>query len=261
MPNTGNRADEQARDRFGKFRKEGDSKGLAVLPPDDDMQHAVGCDNTGNMSDTVIVHTEIGGEPQGENHEEENDQNQLADPAGQDPAEETAYLRSQLEETNPDRDNPEYDDLRTRLAKLEAMQAGQTSRTVGFREVFHDVSEPDGGGTWNPITGRSPIFGFCHSPYPERSQVVEFSGDADEAYDEIMVYATRNADLLKQEGKYLGMWTDPDAGKTYLDVSEVEMDAASVRDKCLNNDQIAFYDLQMGSSVTVNPDAKSGQEG
>lgn len=253
MPNTGNRADEQARDRFGKFRKEGVSKGLAVLPPDDDSQHADGCDNTGNVSDTVNVHTET----QGEAHEEDTSQNELTT----NPAEETAYLREQLDETNPDRDNPEYDSLRTRLAELEAAQAGQTTRTVAFRDIFHDVSAPDGGGTWNPITGKSPIFGFCHSPYPERSQVVEFSGDTDEAYNEIMAYAEHNADLLNQDGKYLGMWTDPATGKTYLDVSEVEMDAASVRDKCMNNDQIAFYDLQTGSSVTVNPDAKSGQEG
>lgn len=140
-------------------------------------------------------------------------------------------------------------------------KAGNQTRTADFEEVFRDVSEPDGGGTWNPITKQSPIVGFCHSPYPERSKVISLSDDSTESYNSIMDYAQQNADLLNQDGHYLGMWTDPADGKTYLDVSQVGLDAAEVRNECLNNDQIAFYDLQMGESVTVNPDAKSGQEG
>lgn len=51
MPHTGNRADKQARDRFGKFRDEGNSKNLAALPPDDDPQHD-------NGPDTLIYQTD-----------------------------------------------------------------------------------------------------------------------------------------------------------------------------------------------------------
>lgn len=46
MPHTGNRADEQARDRFGKFLKENHSKNLAALPPDDETQQTEEADTT-----------------------------------------------------------------------------------------------------------------------------------------------------------------------------------------------------------------------
>jgi len=47
--------------------------------------------------------------------------------------------------------------------------------------------------------------------------------------------------------------------RLYVDVSVCDMDAHDVRDACAKHDQIAFWDIQLGEEVIVNPDARSGQ--
>lgn len=109
----------------------------------------------------------------------------------------------------------------------------------------------------NPYVKTSPQVGFCYSPYPERS--VEFSSVDDltlSTYDE---YCEKNKDLLSKENHYAGTWHDPATGKIYLDVSINTMDAKEARKQCEDNDQIAYFDLQDFTSVTVNQNATSGQ--
>lgn len=72
-------------------------------------------------------------------------------------------------------------------------------------------------------------------------------------------YCERNKDLLSKENHYVGTWNDPVTGKIYLDVSVNTMDAKEARKQCEDNDQIAYFDLQDFSSVTVNQNATSGQ--
>ena len=74
-----------------------------------------------------------------------------------------------------------------------------------------------------------------------------------------MEYLMDNRDLLSKDGNYLGLWRNPADDRLYVDVSVCHMDAHDVRDACAKHDQIAFWDIQLGEEVIVNPDARSGQ--
>lgn len=164
--------------------------------------------------------------------------------------------------SRPGTDGPEYDAQRTRLCHLfEGDSSAREQRSTC--DMFADIGEPDGGGTWNPRTGESPVIGFCWSPYPERSRVLDEPPDSARTFQDIADrFMEENRDIFDHDGNsFIGLWNDPATGKVYLDVSVVGRDAGVARDACRRHDQIAFYDLQVGASVTVNPNATSGQEG
>lgn len=159
-----------------------------------------------------------------------------------------------------DRFSEEYDDARTRLCQLAIEKAmGPLKRSAGIGEVFESVSEPDGGGTWDPRSGKSPTVGFCVSKFPDRSFVFDKVPSRDELFDALESFYDKNGDLLSHDQYYIGLWNDPKDGKVYLDVSERVYDAGQARAICKDNDQISFFDLQTFDSVTVDPNAKSGQ--
>lgn len=173
---------------------------------------------------------------------------------------EKRLLRDRL--SRPGTDGPEYDAQRTRLCHLfEGDSSAREQRSTC--DMFADIGEPDGGGTWNPRTGESPVIGFCWSPYPERSRVLDEPPDSARTFQDIADrFMEENRDIFDHDGNsFIGLWNDPATGKVYLDVSVVGRDAGVARDACRRHDQIAFYDLQVGASVTVNPNATSGQEG
>lgn len=72
-------------------------------------------------------------------------------------------------------------------------------------------------------------------------------------------YAKKNIDLMDKPDHYVGLWNDPATGIVYLDISVNTMSAEEAQKDCKGHDQIAFFDLQDYNSVTVNPNATSGQ--
>lgn len=152
-------------------------------------------------------------------------------------------------------DSESLDALRTARAKA----AADLRDRMGWssEDFLSTIKEPDGGGTWNPYTGDVPVTGFCFSVYPERSKV--FASPDQVSYESLVEFFEGNEDLLKQDKHYAGIWHDPNDGKIYLDVSVVDDDASTAREQCKLNDQIAFFDLQDYHSVTVDPNATSGQ--
>lgn len=176
------------------------------------------------------------------------------------PESERRLLRERL--SRPGTDGPEYDAQRTRLRRLFENDSPARERRSMW-DMFADIGEPDGGGTWNPRTGESPAIGFCWSPYPERSRVLDGPPDSAQALQDIADrFMEENRDIYDHDGNaFIGLWNDPATGKVYLDVSVVGRDAEAARDACRRHDQIAFYDLQVGASVTVDPNATSGQGG
>lgn len=129
--------------------------------------------------------------------------------------------------------DPMYDIVRTDRAQLNLNMKGSQVYVDTVDNVLSTTSEP------------------------ERS--VEFSSVDDltlSTYDE---YCEQNKDLLSKENHYVGTWHDPATGKIYLDVSINTMDAKEARKQCEDNDQIAYFDLQDFTSVTVNQNATSGQ--
>lgn len=155
--------------------------------------------------------------------------------------------------------DPRLDDVRTQLACVQAYINNATVVEVDTSTTVATVSEPDGGASFNPFTNRAPVSGFCYSPYPEHSKVIEFSDNAVDNIKMLTNYAAERKDLLMESGHYVGLWNDPATGKIYLDISVNTMDATEARKECENNDQIAFFDFQTFESVTVNSEATSGQ--
>lgn len=198
------------------------------------------------------------GTPQGEQFTQKpgvgvDDDLEPIDPYNQYSNEELKHILSQDASSSP-----QYDDMRTELCQR-ALQTQSLTQHVTVEELFATIHTPDGGATYNPLTGEAPQVGFCFSPYPERSQVVELPSDFNAIIDIMQRYYEQNADLFADSNRYVGFWNNPDDGKVYLDVSVVHYDASRVRDACLQHDQIGFFDLQTCQSVTVNKNATSGQ--
>lgn len=149
------------------------------------------------------------------------------------------------------------DKVRTECAKVNSLlNNNKTTTQVNYDNLFNDIKEPDGGATFNPYTNESPVCGFCYSPFPERSKVV----DADKlTKEDLDKYAEDNKDLLQKKNHYVGIWNDPTTNIVYLDISINSQDAEESREQCKQKDQIAYFDLQTFNSVTVDQNATSGQ--
>lgn len=129
------------------------------------------------------------------------------------------------------------------------------SHLEDFKKMVDRIKQPDGGFTYQPLSQEEPTEGYAISIHPDRS----FAADAsDLEYEDIESYILKNADLLSQESNYLGAWHDPASGKVFLDVSRVTNDPSEAHELALQYDQIAYFDLGKGASVTVNPEATSG---
>lgn len=125
----------------------------------------------------------------------------------------------------------------------------------GLANLFRRISDPDGGFTYQPLTHDEPKEGFVVSTHPERSYAAEAQKLR---FRDLVDYVTRNYDLLRSPDNYLGAWHDPASHKVYFDVSRVTRSRSEAEQLALGHDQIAYFDLGTGKSVTVNPNAKSG---
>lgn len=163
-------------------------------------------------------------------------------------------------DSSQDNMSADMDEVRNRLCAVSMERdAGAMNQKLDTNSMYDDVKNPDGGGTWNPIRGVKTVRGFCYSKYPERSEIIEI-GTREQFSDQISDFYDRNKDLISKPEHYIGLWHDPADDKVYLDVSERTFDAREARQACADNDQISYFDLQRFESVTVNQDAKSGQE-
>lgn len=157
--------------------------------------------------------------------------------------------------------NPKDEKTRTELAYLnqykQIIKGNSSLAETG--DILKTVNTPDGGATFNPINNSSPVAGFCYSPYPEASRTVKFTDNLADNKKKLMDYMKENKELLSKKNHYIGLWNDPATGIIYMDVSVHSMNAKTAREQCEQKDQIAYFDLQTGESVTVNQNATSGQ--
>lgn len=159
--------------------------------------------------------------------------------------------------STPEANSPEYDDMRTELYARQ--KARQQYHNISYTELYENLREPDGGGTFSPTRKVSPVVGFCVSPYPQYSETLTLPDSAEEFQTNILEYYQRHMQLLQEDNTYIGLWHDPETDIIYLNISTVTDNATQARDACLTHDQIAFFDLQTGASVTVDRNATSGQ--
>lgn len=150
--------------------------------------------------------------------------------------------------------DPKYDRVRTAYVD----KSIDKEVVVDIEKVLRDLEHPDAGATLNMDELRSPVRGFCYSPYPEVSKVIDTT-KTPSLYSEIAKYKLENEELLNKDNHYIGLWRSPHDGKLYLDVSIVSDSAEDCRVGCEENDQQAFFDLQVFSSVEVDANATSGQ--
>ena len=133
--------------------------------------------------------------------------------------------------------------------------AHNTGTAGTMQGMLAQVAQPDGGFTYDPVSKRSPTEGFAVSPFPSRSEAF----DAKElSFDKLVGYYAANRDLIGTPGHYMGAWHDPASGKVFLDISVVSSNRSDAAKLAITHDQIAYFDIKAGSSVTVNAHATSG---
>lgn len=162
------------------------------------------------------------------------------------------------------KDKKSEEALRTILSEISKdKNGGFDKKEVSLSNLFSDVGAPDGGATVSIQNSKviSPITGFCASPYPQYSKVFDNAEDVN--YKALLDYIDnvnkQSDNLFEENDTYLGLWNDPETGKVYLDVSKRYMSAQEARIACEENDQIAYFDLQLFESVDVDRQATSGQ--
>lgn len=187
------------------------------------------------------------------------------------PTDEKLELKAKYDEqykllkTNKFKSRKDEEFERTRLARLSRRMKNHNSEVTNLKDILKDIRKPDGGATisismTNNQKAIVPTSGFCASPYPQYSKVFNTSKEVNHTsilkfIDEI---DNEGRDILSQEDTYIGLWNDPDTGKVYLDISKRYNEAEEARIACEQNDQIAYFDLQMLESVDVDRKAKSG---
>jgi hypothetical protein len=62
-------------------------------------------------------------------------------------------------------------------------------------------------------------------------------------------YASAHADALAEPGAHIGGWTDPETGKTYLDVSHNIANRQAAIAAGRQRNQIAIYDVKHGTDI------------
>lgn len=124
-----------------------------------------------------------------------------------------------------------------------------------LHEMFKRITQPDGGFTYQPVSDNEPKAGYALSIYPDRS----FAKPVDQLkFADLAKYVKANKDLFKQTDHYIGAWHDPESHQVFFDVSIVSDDERKAAELALSHDQIAYFDLAKGASVTVNKEATSG---
>jgi hypothetical protein len=161
--------------------------------------------------------------------------------------------------------SPENDPLRTRLYVGRSTRINQKmalARSLGKSvdverleadKALSRLRHPDGGFTRHPETGREEIVGFFVSPHPDREMAIKVE---DLRPSDIRKFRDANRDLFSQPGHFMGGWHDPETGMVSLDVSVKTESAERARELAAENQQVAFFDAQMGNSVDVDTTAR-----
>lgn len=142
---------------------------------------------------------------------------------------------------------------------------------IGLSDDLLDrVMQPDGGFTYNVVTGDEPKSGYAVSIYPERtSGAIDMKALAKMPKDQQATflraaarrYIQDNRDLLTQPGNYLGPWHDPDTGQLTFDVSRVvnsPEEAAGIGRKFK---QKSYFDFEKGHSYPTGYEGESSSIG
>jgi len=134
---------------------------------------------------------------------------------------------------------------------------GRWTSGGGAAAAAGNLKEPDGGFTYDPRSGSFATTGYAVSTNPERGVVIPNVASLSTAQvaKAINAFSRANADIFAQPGTHVGAWHDPDTGEGDLDVSRVVSTPAEAESLASAHNQIAYFDLAKGESVTVSREA------
>ena len=127
-----------------------------------------------------------------------------------------------------------------------------------YGEIARRVAQPDSGATVDPRTGEEPQSGWATAiaghEHIEPAQT--FSEDS------IKRYAGEHRDALSQ-GRYMGLWHEPESGQVYHDVSEVRPSTyrggvTSIA-RGYQQGQQAIFHIDSLKSLYMHPESKGQQ--
>jgi hypothetical protein len=122
-----------------------------------------------------------------------------------------------------------------------------------LRDAFTDIARKHAAGgenvgsTTNPRTGEPVTSGYVVSTHKDRELPLRRPPTA----NDLRVYAARNADLLRQDGKMLGTWYDAEAERHVLDVVDVTPDRARALGVGASAGQKAIFHLDTMTEIAV----------
>lgn len=121
-------------------------------------------------------------------------------------------------------------------------------KATKYSELLDRVRQPGGGFTHKILTGHEPVSGFAVSPFRGR----ELTMPAEKVtVEKLAEYVSKNRDILREKGAYLGGWHNPEDRQVYLDVSRVVGTKREADDLARRHDQFAYYDLKEGKAINV----------
>lgn len=116
--------------------------------------------------------------------------------------------------------------------------------------VFTAVKQNPNGFSVKPRTGQMPTSGYMVS-IPGHTHIVM---NADPAL--VAKYANAHADVLQDPKAHIGGWTDPNTGKTYLDVSHRYSNKGAAIKAGQAHNQIAIWDVKHGREIRTGGTGK-----
>lgn len=117
------------------------------------------------------------------------------------------------------------------------------------------LTETRGGVTYDLLRNSLPKEGFALSIYPEHERVLAPTNTREQLVSEINRYLMDKSELLAKPDHHFGSWRSPE-GNIYLDISVVVTDQRLARELATKHKQLAFYDLERGETVEVEPDSQ-----
>ena len=118
--------------------------------------------------------------------------------------------------------------------------------------IIKNVRQADGGATIDKY-GNFAHGRYYASIYPQYSLIVDNAEKVNSELIKEYVEKINNVSggLLDKPNNYIGLWNDPETHKVYFDISQSFNDKESVKNACLEHEQIAYFDSEQGKSVKV----------
>lgn len=114
-----------------------------------------------------------------------------------------------------------------------------------------------GGFTYRMWGAGSPESGKVLSLYPQHEKILTIEEWDSNPVGHLRSYLTSKRTFVRaRKGRYVGAWHDAEAGRVYLDVSEIVGTDAEARRLARLGGQEAYFDLDSGETIFVKDESE-----